>query len=673
MSKYLKKVQKNNDAVTSKKSAALERARRSVCWQAGLALVTVMLTIVIVFTMTSAWYTNVVQTGGMTIQAESWGFEGQIKVDESVIVAAPGDEGIINLEVNNSNASTTAIGVGVSKARIADYEMQKRLYFYVDTSMQRNGEIMDRVYLNTQEGYAYTLFAGETLTLTEEVHNDAQLKWQWVYDVLGYYVLGSWSSATGNVTELEYLRPIEYDYNEATTTFQDDKSLIRELETIDGELTVEEFLVEFSKKDGYEGTIDPDKKQGTGYYPVLVDENGYGVYAYLCSYTEIELATQYDTNLAQKSLNAAEEGIEPEKYEVRLLISAQKNDENVINVNSLDALNKAMELETGNVVQLTGDLTITDAQRLVIPEGKQITVDLNGHTITSTVSDSAIHAEPNSTLTMLNGTVVGPGNVGYGLYSTGAKVTFNQVDISEFKYGVYIGDSDDNNTQDSAVRLIDCEISGSVCAVFASGNGTASDQKTQLVIDGCELYSENIVLSGNGNVAGNGRWGTDIQIIDSVLTGDPNARSAGIYHPQMDSKLTIYNSTVSAYTAIAIKGGSVSIKASTVTGNGEAFTGTLNPSGSGFVDTGDGIYIEANYEYPVTLEISSDEELNKQSVISSNNNQSLRVYPEDASHVQVVLYGGVFNQEQPVVYLAPGTVQTGSDGVYIITSQEAAE
>ena len=665
MSKYLKKVQKNNNAA-SQKSAALKKAQRSVYWQAGLAVITIVLTIVIVFTMTSAWYTNVVQTSGMVIQAESWGFDGQIKVDDSVIVAAPGDEGIISLEVSNTNASTTAVGVGVSKARITDYEMQKRLYFYVDTSLQRNGETMDRVYLNTQEGYTYTLFGGETLTLTEQLHNDVQLKWQWVYDVLGYYVMGSWSPATGKMTELEYLRPIEYDYDEATTTFRDGVTM--ELETVDGTRTAEEFLVDFSKKDGYKGTIDPDQKRGPGYYPVWVDENGYGVYAYLCTYAEIELATQYDTNLAQAAANAAATGADPTKYEIQLLVSAQKNDEDVINVNTLDALNNALEMDSGNVVQLTGDITVTDTQKLVIPEGKQITLDLNGHTITSVTNDKAILAQPNSTLTMLNGSVVGSNNTGYGLYSVGAKVTFNQVDISDFKYGVYLGDSDNDNVQDSAVRLVNCDIGGGEYAVFVSGNGTASEQKTQLVIESCKLYGNSYALCANGNTTGNGRWGTDIQILDSTLTANPSEASAGIYHPQMNSDLTIYNSTISGYTGMAIKGGNIRIKASTVTGTGPAFVGELKPSGSGFVDTGDGIYIEANYEYPVTLEISSDAELGRESVISSANNQSLRVYPEDASHVQVILFGGQFNQEQPAVYLAPGATQTGSDRKYTITS-----
>ena len=53
---------------------------------------------------------------------------------------------------------------------------------------------MERVYINNHEGYTYTVFNQSSLTLTEKVSNAPKLKWQWVYDVLGYYVLGTANS-----------------------------------------------------------------------------------------------------------------------------------------------------------------------------------------------------------------------------------------------------------------------------------------------------------------------------------------------------------------------------------------------------------------------------------------------------------------------------------------------
>ena len=185
MSTLTKKKSPQNEA-----SEKLNSAKRRMFWQAGLAVVTIILTVVLVFAMTSAWYTNIVQTSGLTFEAEPWGFSGEIVVNTDPVVAGPGDEGVVHLEVTNTNDSITAIGVNVSKVRM-DKQMQQRLFFYVDTQQTRNNEVMERVYLNNQDSYTYTLFNQGKLTLTETVHNDAQLKWHWVYDVLGYYVYGT--------------------------------------------------------------------------------------------------------------------------------------------------------------------------------------------------------------------------------------------------------------------------------------------------------------------------------------------------------------------------------------------------------------------------------------------------------------------------------------------------
>ena len=163
---------------TAPESAVLKRAKRKIYWQAALALMTIVLTLVIIFTMSAAWYTNIVQTNGLVIKAESWGFDGDVKVNNTAITAAPGDEGLIHLEVKSKSNSVSAVSVSASKARLTDAdEMGKRLYFYVDTQMVRNGETMERVYLNSLESYTYTVFGQGELTLTEQVHNGPQLKW----------------------------------------------------------------------------------------------------------------------------------------------------------------------------------------------------------------------------------------------------------------------------------------------------------------------------------------------------------------------------------------------------------------------------------------------------------------------------------------------------------------
>lgn len=653
MSKYLK-TNKNTG-----NSAALKKVRRNIYWQAGLALVTIVLTIVIIFAMTSAWYTNIVQTSGLVFQAEAWGFDGEITVNAGNIVASPGDEGIIHMEAKNTSDSIAAVSITASKTRIEDPEMRKRLYVYVDTQMMRNGEAMNRVYLNNQDSFTYTLFSQGKLTLTEQLHSDAQLKWQWVYDVLGYYVLCSYNKDTGKITEIEYLRPVEYDYDEATTTFQEGENgaVTKVLKTVDGETTVEEFLKQLSETDGYEEDIDFKNPFDDGYYPVDVDletdseDYGYGVYVYLYSYAEIEAATAYDTKLGEEAAKAAEDKTEPASYPVVLTISAQKNDENVLSISSLSALNTAMEQYPGATLQLTSDITITEEDPLVIPEGARVMLDLNENQIISTSTKNTIEAEPGSSLTLINGELVGSGS-GRGVYAVGAEVVMSNVKLDNFSNGVYVSDSDDKNVMDSRVRIVNCELHTTNTTVFTAGNGLASAQKTQIVIENSELSSDNIVVSGNGDTQDNGRWGTDIQIINSTITSnpddDPNIIGAGIYHPQKDSTLTISGSTVSGYTGIAIKGGSVYVDASTISG-----TGAQNAPGeytSGFADTGDAIYIEANYGYEILLEISGD------SVLTSAHSKSLQVYKEDAKHVTVRIYSGVFDEPPLAEYIAAGSV-----------------
>ena len=624
---------------TAAESAVLKKAKQNIYWQAALAMMTIVLTLVIIFAMSAAWYTNIVQTNGLLIRAESWGFDGDIKVNSTAITAAPGDEGLIHLEVKSKSNSMSAVSVGASKARLADPEMHKRLYFYVDTQMMCNGETMERVYLNSLDSYTYTVFAQGELTLTEKVHNGPQLKWQWVYDVLGYYVLGSWSEERQSVSG-EYLRPIEYDYDEATTTF-DAETNTMELKTVDGKTSPEAFLVEFSKTDGYEGQIDPDKKQGS-YYPVDVDESGYGVYAYLCNYAEIELASDYDTNLAQRAANLQGDQ-EPETYEMQLLISAQKNDENVVYTGTVEGLKTAIEMNHGGTVCLTDNIVISET--VALPAGSQLMLNLNKHTITGAVNGRTFDVGNGSTLTLLNGSVEGTDNKGYAVFAVGAEVVCSNVNISNFAYGLCMGDYIEGNTMDSRVRLGGCEVSGKTAAIYAGGNGTVSAMKSQMIIENSTLTGETCALIGNGNVSGSG---TDIQIINSTLSATGSG-SAAIYHPQKDSTLSIYGGTLSGGIGIGIKGGAVAIHDAEIIGTGEKKDPGF--SNSGITTTGDAVYVETNYGYDISVEIHGTSKLR------SEKNLSLQVYDEAAPHVNITVYGGIFNHVLPQHYIHSGSTQ----------------
>lgn len=640
-----KKQRTNNSSPRQDASPVLAKLRKRIAVQAALAVTTIILTVVMVFAMTAAWYTNVVHTNGLTFEVESWGFNGEIISNMLPIVAGPGDDGVIHLEVASDSDSPSAVSVSFSKVQMPS-QMQKRIFFYVDTQTVRNDETLDRIYLSSQESYTYSLFSQGKLTLTETVHNDAQLKWHWVYDVLGYYVQGnlvtlSDGQNTKAVAVTEYLRPIEYDYDQATMAYVTDASgnTTMELKTVDGVRSPEEFLVDFSKTDGYTGEIDPTKMLETGYYPVDVDENGNGVYAYLCSYAEIQQNTAYDTALGQGTATG-----ELPPYTAKLMVSAQKSKNTVVNVSSLNGLTSAIELGAGDVIQLTGDITLNDDQVLAITAGQEIMLDLNGHKIITGDPDTIpIRVEEGGNLTMINGTLAYdneldiPSNT-YAMQFTGAEVVLSNVDLSGYEMGMRIADNSGTQGKDSAVRMVGCDWITSGCTMLVYGNGTSSAPKTQLVIENSNLTSEsNFVISGNGNAT---HRGTDIQILNSTLISNPDYIYSAIYHPQKDGTLTIYNSTVTGYTGIAIKGGTVNIIGSTVEGKGAGMDEITKFANSGFNDTGDAVYIETNYGNPIELNISDLE--TRQSLLSSAHQYSYRIYEPDAAWVKVNITGGIF-------------------------------
>lgn len=682
VTKYMAK----SDVISTKAAPTLFRMRKRVAMQAGLAVLTVVLTIVIVFAMSAAWYTNIVHTNGLTFQVEAWGFDGKIDAEDVTIVAGPGDDGLICLEAESDSDSISSLSVSISKAQM-DKKMQQRLFFYADTTMVRNEETMERVYLNTQESYTYTLFSQGKLTLNETLHNDTQLKWMWVYDVLGYYVQGNYLSNSDDIVITEYLRPIEYDYDASTwdtVTTSDENgnvvSVTKVLKTVDGKTTPEEFLQQLFKTDGYEGNA-LKTPTATGYYPVDVDEYGNGVYAYLCSYTEIEQATQYDTDLGELAKKAAgDETVELPTYKAILTVSAQKNKNNVLNVTTLAGLQAAIESGAADVIELTEDITVGSGETLVVSADTEAMIDLGGCTLTN-ASGSPITVKEGGSLTMINGAVTAAveKDSGYAFYAEGGDLVLSNVDITGYEAALRVTDSADTNVAalDSTIRVVDCDWKTTETAVLIYGNGSDSAQATRLIIEDSTIVSQTEYgICGNGST---GNEGTDIQIINSTITSVTDAVYAGIFHPQKNSTLTIYNSTVSGYTGLVIKGGDVSIVASTINGCGAKNSAGF--FGSGFADTGDAVYIETNYDYDIRLEISNamvtdtaGNEAKRVSLLNSTYGYSLQVYEADAENVTVKLCGGVFNRVTDTTpldaYVATGYVGTAAeDGTYTVTEE----
>lgn len=247
------------------------RMRRKLLFQAAAAACVCLIVAAAIFGVTAAWYSNVVKSEALSLQAEAWGFKGEITVPDSAITAAPGESGTLTgVFIRNESDKKVKVRLDVDKGgpeeSPMDPELQKRLYFYYEKDGQR-------VWINSLQGYIFEMEPESSAEMT-------QVHWIWVYDLLGYYVLCSYDGST--VTEEEYLRPVEYELD--TAEFDEE-----------GTLTSPDLSI-----------LAPDENLqsvGGGYY-VLTDtiknrDGGWtGVALRLLDKTEIQQAIDYDTALA---------------------------------------------------------------------------------------------------------------------------------------------------------------------------------------------------------------------------------------------------------------------------------------------------------------------------------------------------------------------------------------
>lgn len=617
----------------------LRGLKKKIILRAVFSVVTLLLTAVLLFSLTAAWFTNVADTGGLTFVAKQWDFNGSIIIDNNTISMSPGDSGTVSMQIINNGAETASAGVTVSKSSLSE-QMKQRLYFYVDTPFYRNAERMDRVYVTESGGYTYTVFSGSQIYITEASQNAPALKWEWVYDVLGYYVRGHVTDSSAQIDE--YIRPIEYDYDPIKTTFTDSG----ELKTVDGVKTVSELLRELSATDGYADPIN-EKGKTNGYYPVSVNSDGYGVWAYLCNYNEIIANMEYDTEIGATESAGS--------YPVEICVTGSNSKETAIDVGNTDTLVSILNSTAYASIKLTDDIVIDG--ELVIKSGYRADIDLNGHTITSS-SDSIVSAEVGSKITITNGEIRGNGK-NYGVKSSGAEVVFSNVTMTEVNTGVRISDNENDIQADSRLHIVDSKISANDIGLWMYANDGDTGTDTTVIIERSE-----IVGSGYAGISFSGNYGgTDTQISECTVKG----YYTSIYHPQPNSVLNIDRSELEGITGIVVKGGKVNINDSRVSGIGtpEQISAPAY-SQSGFTDTGDGIYLEANYAWTAEVNVTGSN-----TVVTSANAMAVRKYMADETGASITLSGGAYSSDVST-YLADGATQSldEASGKYIVSLSE---
>ena len=605
--------------MSNRELAERSRASFGKIWKQALFALAALATLgVLLYSLTTAWYTNVAETTELVFETESWGFEGQVKALDTGLLLAPGQSACAALSVTNDGEQINQITVTVDKSTMPE-ELQKRIYFYVPAAAKESDKTADRVYLSTYGGYSYRVMPKSTLLLTADSAADAPVRCEWVYDVLGYYgtldTKGQLITGREGVEAPVYIRPVEYDYDKAI--FQDDKLL-----TV-GEVKVEDFVKELLAADGYKNA-DTTTKVGDYYAVNTTGTSGTeqtGLWLYLCTQTEIDAATELDTcigtyrylleqkNEQGNAIPLTEE--QTKEYEdvatlldgakATIQIAGQNLRTSIADVTEVKSLTAA--LKQGKSVRLAGDMTLEEA--VTIPAGKDVIIDLNGKQLTTAVvGQPVLEGAPGSSITVLNGTIDGGGR-DTAVHLVGSRAAFSGVTIQGRLLIDDKNESNENGTV-SVVRLSNCTlktVGDEQVGVHVFGNGAASSSRTVLLVEDCTIESTFAGILGNGS---DDCYGTDIQVLNSTVKGE----YAGIYQPQRGSRLLVQNSTVEGMTGIAVKGGTVTIRNCIVNGTAEkGFLPTedqVKASRNGWLDTGAGVYVEANYDWAdeITLTIT---------------------------------------------------------------------
>lgn len=597
--------------------------------------------------MTVAWFTNVARTGSVQFQAESWGFDAdKITVADPAAVMLPGDTGFVSLSVDNSGGSGAIDAtVHVDRSELPE-EMRQRLFFYADApktytfeteeqpedaaaaqpetaedvtsadaGLKTAAETVSKQYLASGEpyGYRYRVPAGECLTLSEAYYSDVPLKWEWVYDMEGYYFIGSIMEESGDfsVSVEEYLRPITYDLEDAVFSELDGQL------TAVGETPLADFLKSVFDTDGYEGTLlltdsgeiapsayvdvptQSEEEPFRRYYRVAVDENGQGVWAYLCGEEDTRNAADYD--------NALGAGEMPVHITVTVTNVEQSE---AVAVSSGRELQERLTAADGQTLRLTEDITLETP--LALPEETDVTIDLNDYSLLYAGEESgedegyAVFTVPARTrLTLLNGGMQGSaaGDAAVTKSSAvrceGGEVILGAVKVEGFDTAVFV---DDRQTgTDSTVKIMGCDLDTAATTVFLYGNGEETQTRSRVILQNSTVKSGYIGISGQGtDTEGDQRWGTELVVLSSTVEG----QWAGIYHPQRGSSAVISDSTVIGYTGLVVKGGTVTLYGCEISGTGEFASAAVS---GGFTDTGGGVYVEAAYPWSAAVILRGDD------------------------------------------------------------------
>lgn len=298
----------------------------------GITSLAVLMIGAILFALTSAWYTNTIQANEITLKTAKWNFDGTITLDgekDGTLDLGdlyPGDTRPLPVTIVNQDTRGVNVRVEADKSKMASPEMQQRLYLYVEVTDEVTNT-KTRHYINSLSGYLYTVAAKQTLRITDaelltlkenEKQDKNTLHLQWVYDLAGYFLLGTVTEKSSTIivtgktadTQPEYLMPVTYDLDRAQFDTDGKLSSVSEYQTntngtagyatTDRENYLNRLFDQYIS--GYNSNAKPYDKTTTivrgSYYAVDVDKTGYGVWLYLPDKAAIEAAAKWDQEKA---------------------------------------------------------------------------------------------------------------------------------------------------------------------------------------------------------------------------------------------------------------------------------------------------------------------------------------------------------------------------------------
>ncbi|MBD9224907.1 MAG: hypothetical protein EGQ56_04815 [Clostridiales bacterium] len=243
----------------------------------------------------------------------------------------------------------------------------------------------------------------------------------------------------------------------------------------------------------------------------------------------------------------------------------------------------------GATITLAGDVS---AERINL-EDKSITVDLNGHTLTSTSAYGVMFCAKNGNTITVNGTTPGSKLVGTVMVTAGTDghIVLNGGTYESDKYvPVYINGA--VNTENSTLKIKDAVITaiGSSggqdmgCAVYLAGYATSTIENTEITapVTGIEIRAGKLdltnctVTGGNGKVAevanGNGTTVTNAAVAVSQHTTKKNI--------DVTIKDGEYTATAALYQTDVQGTGSRGVKATVLSG---MFTGEVKAATEGTI------------------------------------------------------------------------------------------